>query len=128
MTEQRHPDIEIYVKNRTQEQIEQWLNSRFGDLQRDFSQGTIHEYRASANGAKVPVMVHEKVVGKAWTSVWFKSDQTDWATDLECALSAASEMETQIRCIAGGWNDGDDPDEWWKVENGEQEKIQWRTS
>ena len=50
-----------------------------------------------------------------------------WAQDLDCAHAASAEMETQVRSIAGGWNDGDDPDEYWKVENGEAEKIQWRT-
>ncbi|WP_372830629.1 hypothetical protein [Pontibacterium sp.] len=128
MTDQRHPDIEIYVKNRSLEEIEHWLRQRFDVLNTDFSQGTVHEYKAGLSDATIPVMIHEKVVGKAWTSVWFKSDKTLWATDLDCAAQAAIDLDTQIRCIAGGWADGDEPDEWWKVENGEQEKIQWRTS
>ena len=127
MTDQRHPDIEIYVKNRSLNEIEAWLRQRFDGLSNDFSQGTVHEYKASLDGTAVPVMIHEKVVGKAWTSVWFKSDRTRWEKDLDCAIQAAADMETQIRCIAGGWADGDEPDEWWKVENDSQEKIHWRT-
>lgn len=128
MTDERHPDIEIYIKNRSLDEIETWLRQRFDALDTDFSQGTVHEYKASLSDASVPVMIHEKVVGKAWTSVWFKSDATDWAKDLDCALQAAQELDTQIRCIASGWADGDEPDEWWKVENGEQEKIHWHTN
>ena len=128
MTDQRHPDIEIYIKNRSLEEIEHWLRQRFDVLTTDFTQGTVHEYKAGLADATIPVMIHEKVVGKAWTSVWFKSDKTLWATDLDCAARAASDLDTQIRCIASGWADGDEPDEWWKVENGEQEKIQWRSS
>lgn len=128
MTEPRHPDIEIYVKNRSLKKIESWLQQRFDRVDRDFEQGTTHEYRATLNGAMISVLVHEKVVGKAWTSIWFKSDKTDWIKDLDCAQDAANEMETQVRCIAGGWSDGDEPDEWWKVEHGEQEKILWRSA
>ncbi|MGB0466655.1 MAG: hypothetical protein ACPGF7_03870 [Pontibacterium sp.] len=127
MSEQRHPDIEIYIKNRSLTDIETWLNQCFESLETALSQGTIHEYSAMLNGVKIPVMVHEKVVGKAWTSIWFKSDQTPWAIDLDCAIAAAKDMETQARCIASGWSDGDEPDEWWKVEKGQQETILWQT-
>lgn len=127
MSEQRHPDIEIYVKNRSLDEIVAWLGSRFESVATDFTQGTISEYTVSKNGTAIPVMVHQRVVGKAWTSVWFKNDQTGWEKDLDCAQAAAAEMDTQVRCIAGGWADGDEPDEWWKVENGQQEKILWRT-
>jgi len=127
MTEQRHPDIEIYVKNRSIADIENWLSNCAEQLEQTFSQGTIHEYNINIAGAQIPVMIHEKVAGKAWVSVWFKSDRTPWVKDVDCAQAAAEAMDTQVRCIASGWNDGDDPDEWWKVENGSVEKIQWRT-
>lgn len=127
MTDSRHPDIEIYVKDCSLEQLEQWLRTRCSDLEKQFSQGQIHEYRSVIDDIAVPVMIHEKVVGKAWTSVWFKSDQSPWRKDLDCALEAADALGTQIRCIVGGWSNGQDPDDWWKIENGQQERIQWRT-
>jgi len=127
MTDTRHPDIEIYVKNRSLEAIQNWLASRSEQLQTRSSKGLIHEFELTIGAEQVAVMVHEKVAGKAWTSVWFKSDKSHWAKDLDCATDAAREMDTQVRCIASGWADGDDPDEYWKVENGEAEKIQWRT-
>lgn len=127
MTETRHPDLEIYVKNRTPEEIQQWLAQHASVVETQSSKNGIHQIDVTFPGGTVGVMIHEKVAGKAWNSVWFKNNQTPWNRDLDCAHAAASEMATQIRCIASGWQDGDDPDEWWKVENGVQEQIQWRT-
>lgn len=126
MTDTRHPDIEIYVKDRSVEQIKEWLASRGEELTVHSTKGLIHELSLNFPEGPVDVMIHEKVAGKAWVSVWFKNNTTPWEKDLDCAYSAAEEMATQIRCIASGWSEGDDPDEYWKVENGNQEKIQWR--
>jgi len=125
---QRHPDIEIYIKDRSLEQITSWLGSICKQLENEHNQGQIHNYFAQMDTQTIPIMIHEKVSGKAWTSVWFNSDQSPWQKDLDCAMQAAKQLDTQVRCIASGWNTGDDPDEWWKVENsGETSKMQWRT-
>ena len=126
MTEQRHPDIEIYIKSRSLEEIEAWLQS-LGALEKTSTQGLAHEYQLTINQQNLPVMVHEKVAGKAWLSLWFKENLTAWDQDLDCARAASEAMNTQIRCVAGGWNDGDEPDEYWKVENGNEETIIWRS-
>lgn len=120
----QHPDIEIYIKQRPISAIESWLGT-LGELSQAFSQGAVHEYTLTVSGVQIPVMVHEKVAGKAWTSIWFKSDQTPWAVDLDCARVAAVALDTQVRCIASGWNTGDDPDEWWKIDQDEETLIQW---
>lgn len=125
--EQRHPDIEIYIKDRSVAQISDWLETICDSLESEFQQGQVHHYIGAINGTKIPVMIHEKVSGKAWTSVWFNSDQTPWLKDLDCARQAATTLNTQIRCIASGWNTGDEPDEWWKVDtDGQAEKCLWR--
>jgi hypothetical protein len=128
MSEQRPPDIEIYVKSCSVNQLEQWLESCGSSLQPTLSQGAAHEYKLTTNQVDITVLIHEKVAGKAWTSVWFKSDKTPWMNDLECARQATAALNTQIRCIAGGWSEGDDPDEWWKLEKGEEELIKWLTN
>lgn len=127
MTDVRHPDIEIYVKGRTLDEIQSWLSSHTNELNITSSKGQIHEIDLLFGEHWVPVMIHEKVAGKAWTSVWFKTNQSPWAQDLACARAASAEMDTQVRCIANGWEEGDDPDEYWKIENQTEEKIQWRT-
>ncbi|WP_417225165.1 hypothetical protein [Amphritea sp.] len=124
---QRHPDIEIYIKDRSLDRISQWLENICSPLKRDFEQGQVHHFIGVIDGHEMPIMIHEKVSGKAWTSVWFNSDKTPWIKDLDCAEQAARELDTQIRCIASGWTSGDDPDEWWKVDNGTVEKINWQS-
>lgn len=126
MTDQRHPDIEIYIKNKSVSDIEQWLSS-LGQLSTTKTAGLTHHYSLSLADSDMPVMIHEKVAGKAWTSLWFKENHTSWDQDLACAEAAASAMATQVRCIASGWNDGDEPDEYWKIENSQTEKIIWRS-
>lgn len=128
MTEsQRHPDIEIYIKDRSLERITQWLEQICHPLKQDVKQGQVHHFNGFIEGQEIPIMIHEKASGKAWTSVWFNSDKTPWNKDLDCAEQAARELDTQIRCIASGWTSGDDPDEWWRVEQGQVEKINWQT-
>ncbi len=127
MTATRHPDIEIYIKNSTPEAITEWLQLKADAISTVAGKGPTHALTLDFAGQQVPVMLTEKVAGKAWTSVWFKQNATPWATDLDCARSAAENLKTQVRCIASGWTEGDDPDEYWKVENGSEEKIQWRT-
>ncbi len=123
----RHPDIEIYIKNRSLQQILAWLHQRSDSLKPQHSSGGTHAFKAVLEGVQVPVMIHEKAVGKAWISVWFRSDATPWVRDLDCAEEVAKALDTQVRCIVSGWQDGDEPDEWWKIEGGEIEKITWRT-
>jgi hypothetical protein len=126
-TEIRHPDIEIYIKNRSLEQILQWLRDRADNVESHNSVGGTHSLTAIFSGQRIPVMIHEKAVGKAWISVWFRSDATPWIRDVDCAHEVATALDTQVRCIVSGWQDGDDPDEWWKIEGGEIDKITWRT-
>ncbi|WP_293268684.1 hypothetical protein [Neptunomonas sp.] len=129
MTDQRHPDIEIYIKNRSISSVENWLSALGTDLKtlpaQNVSDKNTHEFSVIIAGTSIPVFIHERAAGKAWTSVWFKSDQTPWVKDLDCARVASVALETQVRCIASGWKNGDDPDEWWKVEDSIEELIQW---
>jgi len=127
MTTNRHPDIEIYIKNRSLSDIIDWLRTRFDDVQEQPSGSAIHNFTVGYQGNTVSLMIHEKAVGKAWTSLWFRSDRTPWEKDLDCANEASQQLNTQVRCIATGWSEGDDPDEWWRIEAGAIEKIQWRT-
>lgn len=89
--------------------------------------GATHALEVQLDGVQVPVMIHERAVGKAWISIWFRSDRTPWPQDIDCAREVSAALDTQVRCIASGWNEGDDPDEWWKVEKGIASRIQWQS-
>ena len=123
----RNPDIEIYIKNTDAQAITAWLDSLAGQLDKGEQQPNIQHYVWHYEGEAIPVMLHERVVGKAWTSLWFNSSATPWAVDLDCAKAAATALATQVRCTANGWTEGDEPDTWWKVETDSCEEIQWRT-
>ncbi|WP_136681348.1 hypothetical protein [Neptunomonas sp. XY-337] len=127
MSDNRHPDIEIYVKNCSPDSLHKWLQSVAEQVTQEASQPGTHAFTLLIDGHRVPVLIHEKVAGKAWTSVWFKENHTPWEKDIDCARAASTALETQIRCIASGWNNGDDPDEWWKVEGDNEELITWLT-
>lgn len=122
-----HPDIEIYIKNSSVEKIVHWLNNRFENVELLSIKGLLHHYEAHWQTHRFTFTIHQRALGKAWISIWFQSDQTPWQIDLECAREASKELNAQIRCIDSGWQEGDDPDEWWKIENGLEEKIAWIT-
>jgi hypothetical protein len=132
MNNQRHPDIEIYIKTRPLAGIENWLSTLgqecVSSVSSEPSGNKTHEYTLTIDGESIPVFVHEKAAGKAWTSVWFQSDKTPWEKDLDCARVASLALQAQVRCIATGWTTGDDPDEWWKVEDEVEELITWTSA
>ncbi|GGC05263.1 hypothetical protein GCM10011352_34300 [Marinobacterium zhoushanense] len=130
MSEQRHPDIEVYIKNCPLETILEWLGERCDEVRTLNSVGGTHALEVSIERCTVPVMIHEKAVGKAWISIWFRSDKTPWPRDIDCAHEVSRALGTQVRCIAESWTESNDNDEeeWWRIENGIAEKIQWPNS
>ena len=128
MSETRHPDIEVYVKECNGKQLTEWLASIAENLSTPKTSKDTTQLTATLNGVEIDVLIQERVVGKAWTSIWFDSAETPWLQDLDCAKQIAADLDTQTRCIVGGWEEGDDPDEWWKVHKGNEEKIVWATN
>ncbi len=120
----RHPDIEIYIKQRSVEKIVSWLETLFDTLEQTAHNGKTTRFNARGNGHTIAITVINKAT-KEFSSVWFDSDQTPWARDLDCARQALSQLDTEIRCIASGWTEGDEPDEWWSVTTEGEQKIQW---
>lgn len=126
MSDLCHPDIEIYIRHCNLQQLERWLRSRCSGMNRRFSQGRIHEYRSVFNGAQVPILVHEKVVGIEWTSIWFRSNRTPWRRDLDCALEVARALQTQVRCLTSDWIRGRGQRKWWNIEAGRMNEMIWQ--
>ncbi len=122
----RHPDIEIYVHKRSLEQLCAWLGSVFDQIEATGSKGNSHRFTASNAGLSIPITVIEKAA-PGYTSIWFDSDATPWPHDLDCARQAQPQLDCEIRCIAAGWQEGDEPDEWWSVSADGEQKIQWNS-
>ena len=71
-------------------------------------------------------MIVENAVGKAWSSIWFKTSGTPWSDDTACARSIHSQLQCRVRCNSGPWQEGADMDEWWQLtESGEESIIKW---
>ncbi|MDD0841881.1 hypothetical protein [Pseudomonas sp. Gutcm_11s] len=121
----RQPDIEIYLKDASQDAITAWLNEVFGSCSEWQQRGQMFKCQAGA----IPVVFLPKAVGK-WHSLMLESDATPWADDLACAHAAFAALGVEVRCSTGGWSEEDgeeDADRWIKVNaEGEQEFI-WRT-
>ena len=115
-------DIEIYAKNLSLEAITQWLQGCFEQVSTIY-QGhnhnlgkAVHDLEVMASHKTIPVMIVEGAVGKAWTSVWFKTSGTPWKDDTECARSLHANSPSQVRCNSGPWQEGADMDEWWAAQ------------
>ena len=119
-------DIEIYVKNRSLEDIQSWLEASFDNLTHLATKHRVHDYEAQLNHQTIPIMIVEQVVGKAWTSLWFKASGTPWKDDTDCAHSVHQQLQCQVRCNSGPWQEGADMDEWWQLdESGQSSIIKW---
>ncbi len=125
-TTEQHPDIEIYIKSPGVEPVETWLKQRFGTLTRTRQGKLSHHYTTTHEGQQIAILVQEKAAG-AFTSLWFDSAATPWSQDIECAREALAFFNQEIRCIASGWQEGDDPDEWWSVGPEGEKLITWHT-
>ncbi|HIZ50517.1 MAG TPA: hypothetical protein IAA18_05490 [Candidatus Pseudomonas excrementavium] len=122
----RQPDIEIYLKEDFLDELSGWLEQQVGRIDLGSWSGTTR--RGTLHGdAAIPLMIVRKAVGK-WASVWFESDRTPWATDLDCARAVAAGINREVRCSVGGWEEqhGEaDADRWYKVTAAGEEEFVW---
>ncbi len=124
-----HPDIEIYIRSVTLQAIEDWLKLCFDQVQPSQPKAgkqarKVHHYRVSNEGHAIAVMVVENATG-AFSSVLFESDRSPWRKDIDCARQAFAHFVKEVRCIASGWNDGDEPDEWIAINDTGENTILW---
>jgi hypothetical protein len=131
------PDIEIYVKDSPFQTILNWLNQHFSEVA--FPAKAAHSFEngkavkgwlanpSSDINSRIEIMLTPKAVGKHFTSIWFKQNQTPWDDDEQCALSLLAEADIEIRCSAAGWeeNEAENSEQWWLLTRGEKKKIRW---
>lgn len=127
MADTRHPDLEIYLKDCPTEAIINWLTQLAEHCEITAKKPDQVSLKLGFPSGSTAVMIQQRVVGKAWTSLWLQNNVSPWDTDIACAEQAHKELEVQVRCIASGWQEGDEPDEWWKVSDGQKSLITWHT-
>ncbi len=123
---QRYPDLEIYAKDITFKDVDDWLKARFKQVERKDTVKKKSEARSYWVVDGADVIVFGNALGN-YSSIWFKHNNTPWDTDLDCARDAAKALNTQIRCSNSGWEEGQSADtQWWRVTEAEGEMlIEW---
>lgn len=121
------PDIEIYLKGPSAEQINNWLSQQFDELEVRSDSPKRQVYQATWGDESFEVMVLIKVQS-GYTSIWFDNAKLPWQDDKECAQQALQDLPQEglsIRCVASGWQEGDAPDQWLQLTPDNEEVINW---
>lgn len=124
---QRQPDIEVYIKECSIEEIISWLNSVFGEVKTPTSLDKASINVSCTSGdSTIPLTIYTGAAGKLYTSLWFKSENTPWETDLDCAMALATALNKELRCATSGWEESDDSEnQWWKVTSEGKTMVSW---
>ena len=121
----RQPDIEIYLKDASQQAVSDWLAEAIGPCTPWQQKGKTFKCRAG----EIPVTWLPKAVGK-WHSLLLESDATPWADDIACARAAFAALGVPVRCAPGSWQEEEaeeEADRWISVSERGEEEILWRT-
>ncbi|HCH23777.1 MAG TPA: hypothetical protein DE179_05715 [Oceanospirillaceae bacterium] len=124
----QQPDIEIYVKGPTNEQIKDWLNEQFDGLEERSASPKRQVYNATWQEASFEIMVLSKVQS-GYSSIWFDSPSLPWANDKVCAQAALASLpqdNLSVRCVAASWQEGDAPDQWLHLTTAGEELVNWQ--
>ncbi|WP_312937062.1 hypothetical protein [Stutzerimonas nitrititolerans] len=121
----RQPDIEIYLRDASQQAVTDWLTQAVGPCSPWQQKGKTFKCQAGT----IPVIWLPKAVGK-WHSLLLESDATPWEDDIACARAAFAALGVEIRCAPGGWQEEEaeeDADRWISISERGEEEILWRT-
>ncbi|MCO4838098.1 MAG: hypothetical protein KC426_08435 [Oceanospirillaceae bacterium] len=123
-------DIEIYVKSVSPDAVKAWLETVTVSLDVQSSNPKRQAYWATFADAvqdqqkEFEIIVLNKVQSN-FSSIWFNTKNTPWATDKACAQAAFAHFNSAIRCVVSGWQEGDSPDQWLHIDSEGEEVIDW---
>lgn len=124
MTE-RFPDIEIYLMKAEAEDVLSWLTQTLGEVVVKNGDADTQHWQA----ADMDIYFTGQAE-KNFASLWIKQNKTPWLTDLECARSAHSALQCEIRCSDSGWQESEGDDQsgqgWIKLIRGEEKSFIWK--
>lgn len=119
---ERFPDLEIYLKKVSADDILNWLKSIFTSVEviaTDPSTRCLIDQMACT--------ISENVAKGGYASLWFKDNQTPWHTDVEMARAAFAQFNCEIRCSTGGW-EGEDDGGWLRITDKGEQTVNWHTA
>lgn len=131
MTHHSAPDIEIYLKAVSVDDLEPWLTKQLDDLTPTKRVAGMPKqarpFQGLWEGERFTILIIEKVVD-GFTSLWLNNPDLPWRDDRECALAAAAYFNCEVRIAAGGWQEGAEPDAWVSIQpDGAERDIHWQT-
>lgn len=121
------PDIEIYLQRTSRDAVIGWLAARFpASANSPTRPAGKKQWRLVLQDGDhpVPVLIIEDA-SPGFTSVWFNSPHTPWPDDRACAREAQAHFHNEVRATAGSWQEGDDPDLWWRINDEGEGLMQW---
>jgi hypothetical protein len=125
MNNLRPEDIEIYLAATPASEVLAWLAQRFPAHEPARPAGK-RQWKQVLHyqGTDLPVLVIEGA-SPGFTSIWFNSPATPWASDRDCALEAFAHFQREVRATAGSWQEDADPDQWWCLSAAGESTIIW---
>ncbi|WP_103020918.1 hypothetical protein [Salinibacter altiplanensis] len=118
-----HDTTEIFVRDRSEDAVADWLRTVFEDLEQ-VAEAPIVTYEGQHDGEIVPVQVTERVKNGPYTSIWFNAPRLPWQGIQKCARAAHEALEAEVLCYL------EQPKEPWRmlrVAEGETERVDERT-
>ena len=100
---ERQPDIEIYLKRPSFDDISAWLQTHF-DINAVTPQGLNNLLDLSFNNQCLQCLIIERVAERGYASIWFKQNNSPWRNDLECAEDAHVLLDVETRCSVSRWH------------------------
>lgn len=94
---QRQPEIEVYISEYSPKRLMSWLEKMFGPLELRGKTGLATTYKSDIG----PIIIAPKVEDGPFTSIWFNTPNSPWATDVDCARHVSKELDCVVRCCPG---------------------------
>lgn len=119
------PDLELYLLKADTDRLQNWLVEQLGDMVTDNAGNGRFCWRHAATNMTV---IYTEKAEKNFGCLWFKTNQTPWKNDLECARAIHAAMGVEVRCAASEWSEGTNDDEqpgWVKLIRGEEKPFDW---
>ncbi len=120
MSEDSYPDIEIYVKQVDQDEIQAWLSEHFTNVTTE----STASYAVTYDDRISECLIVPDAARGGFASIWFKSNHTPWETDRDCARDAYRYFQREVRCSIGSWKA--DEDGWLRIDKNGETVIAWQ--
>lgn len=89
--------MEIYIYNKSINELLYWLLVYFSDLSQPEQIGDSIMYEAKYNAMPIKIILTEHIEQLDFTSVWIKADGFPWRSLREFGLAAAETLGTKVR-------------------------------